>query len=152
MLRSFEGLLRIDRSGGHPGARFVFAAPGSKYSILLSIVSGLDTDYSLDDRPAQRRHDHPRVALGSRVVLIEERSAKSSSAAKWAQKLAQQLTALAVACSKLMIFLAPQVGLEPTTLRLTAECSAIELLRSDQAGNFRSSMILTQRRCPSSKG
>jgi hypothetical protein len=31
--------------------------------------------------------------------------------------------------------LAPQVGLEPTTLRLTAECSAIELLRSDQAGN-----------------
>ena len=27
--------------------------------------------------------------------------------------------------------LAPQVGLEPTTLRLTAECSAIELLRSD---------------------
>ena len=27
-------------------------------------------------------------------------------------------------------FLAPQVGLEPTTLRLTAECSAIELLRS----------------------
>jgi hypothetical protein len=26
--------------------------------------------------------------------------------------------------------LAPQVGLEPTTLRLTAGCSAIELLRS----------------------
>ena len=25
--------------------------------------------------------------------------------------------------------LAPEVGLEPTTLRLTAECSAIELLR-----------------------
>jgi hypothetical protein len=30
--------------------------------------------------------------------------------------------------------LAPQVGLEPTTLRLTAECSAIELLRSGQTG------------------
>ena len=28
------------------------------------------------------------------------------------------------------LFLAPQVGLEPTTLRLTAECSAIELLRN----------------------
>ena len=28
------------------------------------------------------------------------------------------------------IELAPQVGLEPTTLRLTAECSAIELLRN----------------------
>ena len=25
--------------------------------------------------------------------------------------------------------MAPEVGLEPTTLRLTAECSAIELLR-----------------------
>jgi hypothetical protein len=30
----------------------------------------------------------------------------------------------------LRFYLAPQVGLEPTTLRLTAECSAIELLRS----------------------
>ena len=29
-----------------------------------------------------------------------------------------------------LINLAPEVGLEPTTLRLTAECSAIELLRS----------------------
>ena len=28
------------------------------------------------------------------------------------------------------VYLAPQVGLEPTTLRLTAECSAIELLRN----------------------
>ena len=28
------------------------------------------------------------------------------------------------------IRVAPQVGLEPTTLRLTAECSAIELLRN----------------------
>jgi hypothetical protein len=27
--------------------------------------------------------------------------------------------------------MAPQVGFEPTTLRLTAECSTIELLRSD---------------------
>ena len=32
--------------------------------------------------------------------------------------------------SKLLKKLAPQVGLEPTTLRLTAGCSAIELLRS----------------------
>jgi hypothetical protein len=30
----------------------------------------------------------------------------------------------------LMVFMAPEVGLEPTTLRLTAECSAIELLRN----------------------
>src|SRR5216684_9425032 len=32
--------------------------------------------------------------------------------------------------------MAPQVGLEPTTLRLTAGCSAIELLRSVRAGNY----------------
>ncbi len=33
--------------------------------------------------------------------------------------------------------LAPQVGLEPTTLRLTAECSTIELLRSNaRIGRF----------------
>ena len=31
---------------------------------------------------------------------------------------------------------APQVGLEPTTLRLTAECSAIELLRNIDTGKF----------------
>ena len=31
---------------------------------------------------------------------------------------------------KLLILLAPQVRLELTTLRLTAECSAIELLRN----------------------
>ena len=31
--------------------------------------------------------------------------------------------------------MAPQVGLEPTTLRLTAGCSAIELLRSDGASD-----------------
>src|SRR5260370_37088180 len=30
--------------------------------------------------------------------------------------------------------MAPQVGLEPTTLRLTAGCSAIELLRSVECG------------------
>ncbi len=29
-----------------------------------------------------------------------------------------------------LFLVAPQVGLEPTTLRLTAECSAIELLRN----------------------
>ena len=29
---------------------------------------------------------------------------------------------------------APQIGLEPTTLRLTAECSAIELLRNMESG------------------
>ena len=32
--------------------------------------------------------------------------------------------------------LAPQVGLEPTTLRLTAECSTIELLRSNRCALF----------------
>ena len=31
--------------------------------------------------------------------------------------------------------MAPQVGLEPTTTRLTAECSAIELLRNNDAEN-----------------
>ena len=32
-------------------------------------------------------------------------------------------------------WMAPQVGLEPTTLRLTAECSAIELLRIMKCGS-----------------
>lgn len=34
--------------------------------------------------------------------------------------------------------MAPEVGLEPTTLRLTAACSTIELLwNSEEAGNYR---------------
>ena len=36
-----------------------------------------------------------------------------------------------------IVFMAPEVGLEPTTLRLTAECSAIELLRSVGNANTR---------------
>ena len=33
-----------------------------------------------------------------------------------------------------IMLLAPQVGLEPTTTRITAECSAIELLRNMESG------------------
>ena len=43
--------------------------------------------------------------------------------------------------------LAPQVGLEPTTLRLTAECSAIELLRSVWRGYVSSVFISNAVRC-----
>ena len=43
---------------------------------------------------------------------------------------------------------APQVGLEPTTLRLTAECSAIELLRN----SFRRRPTLPGRCQPSTIG
>ena len=40
--------------------------------------------------------------------------------------------------------MAPQVGLEPTTLRLTAGCSAIELLRSSGSDGRHYSRML----CP----
>ena len=43
---------------------------------------------------------------------------------------AQSVIAESATPSKSQKRLAPQVGLEPTTLRLTAGCSAIELLRS----------------------
>ncbi len=36
--------------------------------------------------------------------------------------------------AKALILMAPQVRLELTTLRLTAECSAIELLRKNRSG------------------
>ena len=38
--------------------------------------------------------------------------------------------------------LAPQVGLEPTTLRLTAECSTIELLRSNELLSIRTNGLM----------
>ena len=40
--------------------------------------------------------------------------------------------------------LAPQVGLEPTTLRLTAGCSAIELLRSVVCAAFRPRITIVE--------
>ena len=39
--------------------------------------------------------------------------------------------------------IAPQVGLEPTTTRLTAECSAIELLRIMESGSDLSSRAVS---------
>ena len=41
-------------------------------------------------------------------------------------------------------FLAPQVGFEPTTLRLTAECSAIELLRIESGSDLLSRAVSSQ--------
>ena len=43
--------------------------------------------------------------------------------------------------------MAPQVGLEPTTLRLTAECSAIELLRNIAALARLVTNYVTKLRC-----
>ena len=40
---------------------------------------------------------------------------------------------------------APQVGLEPTTLRLTAECSAIELLRNIALLSLRTELLYSAR-------
>ena len=50
--------------------------------------------------------------------------------------------------------LAPQVGLEPTTLRLTAECSTIELLRSkaEQVFLFRSERLAACQTDAASRG
>ena len=43
--------------------------------------------------------------------------------------------------------LAPQVGFEPTTLRLTAECSTVELLRSMSLPSLRVRAFYLARSC-----
>ena len=48
--------------------------------------------------------------------------------------------------------LAPQVGLEPTTTRLTAECSAIELLRNMESGSDLSSRAVSSQVLSALKG
>ena len=49
--------------------------------------------------------------------------------------------------------MAPQVGLEPTTTRLTAECSAIELLRNIESENlYDSPLLIGIRRRPTLPG
>ena len=49
-------------------------------------------------------------------------------------------------------WLAPQVGLEPTTTRLTAECSAIELLRNMESGSDLSSRAVSSQVLSALKG
>src|ERR1043165_8466973 len=59
-------------------------------------------------------------------TLVERSLARCASAlSNWKEKGRRSLSPAAFSQ-----ILAPQVGLEPTTLRLTAECSAIELLRN----------------------
>ena len=48
--------------------------------------------------------------------------------------------------------MAPQVGLEPTTTRLTAECSAIELLRNMESGSDLSSRAVSSQVLSALKG
>ena len=56
----------------------------------------------------------------------------------------RRTTATGVLCRRYVekkgLKLAPQVGLEPTTLRLTAECSTIELLRSNVSLPFKQTL------------
>ena len=66
------------------------------------------------NRGVLERRDHRRRGTSSKVL----RDAKDDAVNKRARKSLEEKD------------LAPQVGLEPTTLRLTAECSTIELLRS----------------------
>ena len=47
--------------------------------------------------------------------------------------------------SKTVFFLAPRVGFEPTTLRLTAGCSTAELTRNMKCGNYLSSRVVSDR-------
>ena len=42
-----------------------------------------------------------------------------------------------------LISMAPQVGFEPTALRLTAECSTAELLRKIESGDYLLSQAVT---------
>ena len=60
--------------------------------------------------------------------LSEDRHGCFISAAQNGLKRKKRITQTPDQC--LRDSLAPQVGLEPTTTRLTAECSAIELLRN----------------------
>jgi hypothetical protein len=56
------------------------------------------------------------------------------------QTMSQNQNGHQVGARKLLILLAPQVRLELTTLRLTAECSAIELLRNRSSASCESEL------------
>ena len=64
------------------------------------------------------------------IPLNRTKSLRSSHQNSHSTKIKMAADLAALYLVEFIYFLAPQVGLEPTTLRLTAECSAIELLRS----------------------
>ena len=64
------------------------------------------------------------------LMKNQMRNLKKTAMMKRSRLFPGQKKANKKALHHLQGFLAPQVGLEPTTLRLTAECSAIELLRN----------------------
>ena len=72
----------------------------------------------------------PEGLQGACIEFLEERHVPLRTFVKDVQDIRSTKCGFGGEC-KCLNLLAPQVGLEPTTLRLTAECSAIELLRSE---------------------
>jgi hypothetical protein len=70
------------------------------------------------------------------TALLRRNNAEEGGQTSWrdepqpSQTHAEILMDCSAAFTRVLKEMAPQVGFEPTTLRLTAECSAIELLRS----------------------
>jgi hypothetical protein len=74
-------------------------------------------------KPTRFAKDYPRY-----LKILKEHPHKSP------HSVAEKGLRRSIIVCKSMKDLAPQVGFEPTTLRLTAECSTVELLRSNING------------------
>ena len=87
-------------------------------------------------RDMVKHYSHIRTEAKRRAVAALTSSAKDKrvQVGEQVQEMVQVADKAALTSlknqAKLLIKLAPQVGFEPTTLRLTAECSTVELLRS----------------------
>jgi hypothetical protein len=101
------------------------AVPGS-----FDYVVRVRSDSAQDDSGGVFRKRHPvrlgrKVRCGRKRKVGTERKVECGGKRKereWTEPSRKRM--------------APQVGLEPTTLRLTAGCSAIELLRSERVNRW----------------
>ncbi len=90
---------------------------------MSAVPRTLDESKSLSHNRKKDRRKTQQNALNYRL--------KKCDVKVMSQSMTQKQKRKRFSSRKLLIKLAPQVRLELTTLRLTAECSAIELLRNN---------------------
>ena len=124
--------------GRHHSVHSTFAREQYLYvELCLSLADFRASALTKQQRRNQRRRERPRNGCGTRAQLAvhlaqsqnERRTETGSSSREYGTPGSDDVNRRARKPLKIN-GMAPQVGFEPTTLRLTAECSTVELLRS----------------------
>src|ERR1035441_11089236 len=128
-------LRRGQGSGSSPGRREASNDTGCEPGIRFQGRAGSERGRSPRSRDRRGRGKDPAAAVPAGPLTAQSTGGQSrqtgAADARNRQEIGKVGKRLRGDGAKLLKNgLAPQVGFEPTTLRLTAECSTVELLRS----------------------